>query len=213
MTDNILVGVAWPFPNGSLHLGQIVGAYLPADIFARYQRLAGNRVIMVSGSDQNGTPIVMLAEARGVTPQEIVSLYHNEYLDCWQRLGISWDCYTSTGTQNHIETAQEIFTKLFEKGDLYLETMEPDILRRRGPFFARPIRRRHLPVLRLRWSPRRPVRQLRPLPRPDRSDQPALPPRWLDARATSDGALLPSPQRLQRPGQAMAFDRQGALAP
>lgn len=124
MTENILVGVAWPYPNGSLHLGQIAGAYLPADIFARYQRVAGNRVLMVSGSDQFGTPITVRAEQEGKTPQQVVDHYHAEYLECWQRLGISWDLYTSTGTRNHAETAQDIFLKLYDQGDLYIDTME-----------------------------------------------------------------------------------------
>jgi methionyl-tRNA synthetase len=124
LLEKILIGVGWPFPNGSLHLGQIVGAYLAPDIFARYHRVAGNRVVMVSGTDQNGTPIVVLAEQEGVTPQEIVDRYHKEYLDCWERLGISWDCYTSTGTQNHIETSQEMFLKLYKQGDLYVKETE-----------------------------------------------------------------------------------------
>jgi methionyl-tRNA synthetase len=124
LTEKILIGVGWPFPNGSLHLGQIAGAYLAADIFARYHRAAGNRVVMVSGTDQNGTPIVVRAEQEGVTPQEVVDRYHKEYLDNWERLGISWDLYTSTGTQNHIETSQEMFLKLYNQGDLYVKEME-----------------------------------------------------------------------------------------
>ncbi len=124
MTEKILVGVGWPFPNGSLHLGQIAGAYLAPDIFARYNRTAGNRVVMVSGTDQNGTPIVVRAEQEGVTPEAIVERYHNEYLENWERLGISWDLYTSTGTQNHIDTSQEIFLKLYNQGDLYVKEME-----------------------------------------------------------------------------------------
>lgn len=124
MTETILVGVAWPYPNGSLHLGQIAGAYLPPDIFARYHRVAGNRVAMVSGSDQFGTPIAIRAEQEGKSPQDVVDHYHTEYLDCWERLGISWDLYTTTGTQNHIETAQDIFLKLYEQGDLYTATMD-----------------------------------------------------------------------------------------
>ena len=124
MTEKILIGVAWPFPNGSLHLGQIAGAYLPPDIFARYHRTAGNRVAMVSGTDQNGTPIVVRAEQEGVTPADVVRRFHGEYLDNWERLGISWDLYTSTGTQNHIDTVQEIFLKLYNQGDLYLQEME-----------------------------------------------------------------------------------------
>ena len=124
MTEKILIGVGWPFPNGSLHLGQIAGAYLAPDIFARYNRAAGNRVVMVSGTDQNGTPIVVRAEQEGVTPQEVVERFHNEYLDNWKQLGISWDLYTSTGTQNHIETSQEMFLKLYNQGDLYAREME-----------------------------------------------------------------------------------------
>jgi methionyl-tRNA synthetase len=124
MPETILIGVAWPYPNGSLHLGQIAGAYLPPDIFARYNRIVGNRVAMVSGSDQFGTPIAIRAEQEGKTPQEIVDHFHTEYLDCWKRLGISFDLYTRTGTQNHIDTSQEIFLKLYEQGDLYLDTME-----------------------------------------------------------------------------------------
>ena len=79
---------------------------------------------MVSGTDQNGTPIVVRAEQEGTTPEAVVERFHNEYLDNWERLGISWDLYTSTGTQNHIETAQEMFLKLYEQGDLYLQEME-----------------------------------------------------------------------------------------
>ena len=134
MPENILVGVAWPYPNGSLHLGQIAGAYLPPDIFARYHRVAGNRVLMVSGSDQFGTPITVRAEQEGRTPQDVVDGFHAEYLDCWERLGISWDLYTATGTQNHIETAQEIFSKLLEQGDLYTEWMELTYCTQEGRF-------------------------------------------------------------------------------
>ncbi len=76
MTETIFIGVAWPYANGSLHLGHIAGAYLPADIFARYHRLKGNEVLMVSGSDQHGTPITIRAEQEGSTPQQIVDFYH-----------------------------------------------------------------------------------------------------------------------------------------
>ena len=132
--ENILVGVAWPYPNGSLHLGQIAGAYLPADIFARYNRAAGNRVLMVSGSDQFGTPITVRAEQEGKTPQQVVDFFHAEYEDCWQRLGISWDLYTATGTQNHIETSQDIFLRLLDKGDLYLQTVDLTYCAKEGRF-------------------------------------------------------------------------------
>ena len=71
MTERILVAVAWPYANGSIHLGQVAGAYLPADIFARYHRLKGNQVLMVSGSDAHGTPVTLTAESQGVTPETI----------------------------------------------------------------------------------------------------------------------------------------------
>jgi len=87
----ILVAVAWPYASGSRHLGHLAGAYLPADVFARFQRLAGNRVLMVSGSDIHGTPITVRADAEGVTPVEIADRYHAEFLDAWERLAISWD--------------------------------------------------------------------------------------------------------------------------
>ena len=123
MSETILIGVAWPYANGSLHLGQIAGAYLPADIFARYQRAAGNRVLMVSGSDQHGTPITVRAEQEGTTPQAIVDRYHPEFLDSWQRLGITFDLFTTTGTPNHEATVHELFMRLLQKGYIYKDTM------------------------------------------------------------------------------------------
>ncbi len=123
MNERIFIGVAWPYANGSLHLGQIAGANLPADIFARYHRLRGDEVLMVSGSDQHGTPTTIKAEQERKTPQEIATFYQQEFLDCWQQLGISFDLYTTTGTKNHAEVAQDIFLKLLEKGYLYKDTV------------------------------------------------------------------------------------------
>ncbi|WP_239395431.1 methionine--tRNA ligase [Frankia sp. CiP3] len=112
----VLVAVAWPYANGMPHLGHIAGAYLPADIFARYHRMAGNRVLMVSGSDTHGTPITVRADADGVSPVEIVNRYHPEFLRIWDDLGISFDLFTSTMTDNHREVVQEVFTRLREAG-------------------------------------------------------------------------------------------------
>ena len=116
MSKNILVAVAWPYASGSRHLGHIGGAYLPADIFARYHRVVGNNVLMVSGSDVHGTPITVRADAEGVEPIDIVNKYHNEFLGYWEKLGISWDNYTTTMTDTHIEVVHDIFNKLLEKG-------------------------------------------------------------------------------------------------
>lgn len=116
MTRTILSAVAWPYASGSRHLGHLAGAYLPADIFSRYHRLAGNRVLMVSGSDVHGTPITVRAEEEGVTPQEIVDRYHAEFVEAWDALGIQWELYTSTGTANHHDVTQDLFLRLYENG-------------------------------------------------------------------------------------------------
>lgn len=131
---HILVAVAWPYAQGSLHLGHIAGAYLPPDIFARYHRLAGNRVLMVSGSDVHGTPITVKAEQEGLTPQEIVDRYHPEFLGYWDALGISFDLFTTTGTDNHIRVARDFFTRLLENGHLYRKTTDQFYDETRGQF-------------------------------------------------------------------------------
>lgn len=123
MAETIFVGVAWPYANGSLHLGHIAGAYLPADIFSRYQRARGNRVLMVSGSDQHGTPITIRAEQEGLTPKEVAERYHREFLVSWARLGIDFDLYTGTETQNHQRVVHDVFLRLLEKGHIYRASM------------------------------------------------------------------------------------------
>ena len=123
MRERIFIGVAWPYADGPLHLGHIAGAYLPADIFARYHRARGDEVLMVSGSDQHGTPITIKAEKEGKKPGEIVDKYHQQFLDSWGRLGISFDLFTRTGTANHAEVSQDIFLTLLDKGYIYKATV------------------------------------------------------------------------------------------
>ena len=123
MTERILVAVAWPYANGSMHIGQVAGAYLPADIFARYHRMKGNEVLMVSGTDAHGTPVTLTAEQRGVSPEEIHNQYQSEFKDNWKRLGITFDLFTTTHTQNHQEVAQDIFLTLHRNGYIYKDTM------------------------------------------------------------------------------------------
>jgi methionyl-tRNA synthetase len=123
MSEKIFIGVAWPYANGPLHLGHVAGAYLPADIFARYHRTKGNEVLMVSGSDQHGTPITLKAEQEGKTPGEVVAEFHQRFLNSWQKLGISFDLFTSTGTANHATVAHDIFLTLLNKGYIYKSTM------------------------------------------------------------------------------------------
>ncbi len=119
MSERIFIGVGWPYANGSLHLGHIAGAYLPADIFARYHRLKGNEVLMVSGSDQHGTPITIRAEQEGKPPAEIVARYHRDFQESWKKLGITWDLYTSTGTENHAAVTRDMFQTLLKKNYIY----------------------------------------------------------------------------------------------
>ena len=123
MSEKIFIGVAWPYANGELHLGQIAGAYLPPDIFARYHRAKGNEVLMVSGSDQHGTPITIRAEQEGTTPAEIAGKYHRQFLESWQQMGISFDLFTTTDNSNHTEVAQDIFLTLLKKGYIYKKTV------------------------------------------------------------------------------------------
>lgn len=118
------MAVGWPYANGSLHLGHMAGAYLPADIFARYHRMVGNDVLMVSGSDSHGTPVTVRADAEGRTPQEIVDRFHPEFLRYWQELGISFDIFTSTGTKNHEAVVHDFFNRLLQKGYIYKGTTQ-----------------------------------------------------------------------------------------
>lgn len=130
----ILVAVAWPYASGSRHLGHLAGAYLPADVFARYQRAIGNDVLMVSGSDVHGTPITVRADEEGVSPQEIVDRYHAEILHNWDQLGFSWDLYTTTGTDTHRRVAQDFFLRLLENGYLYRHTTQQFFDEQEGRF-------------------------------------------------------------------------------
>ena len=86
MSERIFIGVAWPYANGPLHMGHIAGCYLAADIFARYHRMRGNDVLMVSGSDAHGTPITVRAEQEGITPEQVLDRYHPQFL----KPGNSW---------------------------------------------------------------------------------------------------------------------------
>lgn len=124
MTENILVAVAWPYASADIHVGNVTGSYLPADIYARFHRLAGNRVLMVSGSDSHGTPITVRADEENQAPEEIYKEYHDKFLKLFQDLGLSYDLYTSTHTENHFHIAQTMFTALRENGYLYKETQE-----------------------------------------------------------------------------------------
>ncbi|WP_251550252.1 methionine--tRNA ligase [Neobacillus muris] len=120
---NIFIGGAWPYANGSLHLGHIA-SLLPGDILARYWRQKGEKVLYVSGSDCNGTPIAIRAKQEGVAPKEIADRCHQEFADNFKRLGFSYDYYTRTDTEHHHQTVQKIFLELLNNGYIYKKWIE-----------------------------------------------------------------------------------------
>ncbi|MFC6651440.1 methionine--tRNA ligase [Paenibacillus rhizoplanae] len=115
---NIFIGGAWPYANGSLHLGRLA-SILPGDILARYHRAKGDAVLYVSGSDCHGTPVAVQAAQEGVSPGEFASRYHEEFADCFRALGFTYDLYTRTDQAHHHRTVQELFLKLLDHGYLY----------------------------------------------------------------------------------------------
>ena len=118
MPRKILVAVAWPYVNGEPHLGHIAGMNVPADIFARFHRIIGNEVVMVSGSDMHGTPTTLKAADEGVSPEVIATRYHEIWSKALEDMSFSYDLYTHTHTDRHREVTQELFTKLKKNGHL-----------------------------------------------------------------------------------------------
>ncbi len=110
---NVLIGGAWPYANGSLHIGHIA-ALLPGDIIARYYRAKGDHVYYVSGSDCHGTPVSIRARQEDKQPEEISDYYHDEFVNCFQRLGFSYDCYTKTSSIEHKNFVSSFHKKLYE---------------------------------------------------------------------------------------------------
>ena len=124
MSEHILVAIAWPYASAKIHAGNVTGSHLPGDICARYHRLVGDRVLMVSGSDSHGTPITVVADGEGKSPREVFEHFHRGFLELFQRLGISYDLFTHTDTENHHRVAQDFFLALLEKEYLYRQVQE-----------------------------------------------------------------------------------------
>ncbi|MEJ6949990.1 methionine--tRNA ligase [Natronospora cellulosivora (SeqCode)] len=120
---SIFIGGAWPSANGSLHLGHIA-SLLPGDILARYYRLKGEDVLYLSGSDCHGTPITLRAKEEGLSPSSISDRYHQEFVECFKRLGFSYDLYTRTDNEFHHQLVQKIFLELLEKGYVFKKEVE-----------------------------------------------------------------------------------------
>lgn len=122
MSKKILVTSALPYANGPLHLGHIAGAYLPADIYVRYQRLRRRDIVYICATDEHGVPITITAEKEGITPQEVVERYHKIIKESFERFGMSFDHFSATHHQIHHKTSQDFFLKLHEKG--YIDKQE-----------------------------------------------------------------------------------------
>ncbi|MDS0137644.1 MULTISPECIES: methionine--tRNA ligase [unclassified Amycolatopsis] len=116
MSTPVLTAVAWPYANGPRHIGHVSGFGVPSDVFSRYQRMAGNRVLMVSGTDEHGTPITVQADKENSTPQETADKYTRQIGTDLQGLGLSYDLFTRTTTGNHAEVTQQIFLALHRNG-------------------------------------------------------------------------------------------------
>jgi methionyl-tRNA synthetase len=119
----ILIGGAWPYANGSLHIGHIA-ALLPADVLARYHRAIGDDVYFVSGSDCHGTPVAIRAKQENKSPQEISDFYHDEFCQCFDKLGFSYDVYTKTSSDEHKTFVKDFHAKMYE-GEFVYESDEP----------------------------------------------------------------------------------------
>ncbi|MCB8922798.1 MAG: methionine--tRNA ligase [Ardenticatenaceae bacterium] len=119
MNEYILVCVAWPYANADIHQGNVTGSYLPADIYARFHRLRGNHVLMVSGSDSHGTPVTVKAEEMGKSVPEVFDYYHGRFLSLFQKMGLAYDLFTHTDTENHFQVSQDMFLSLLDNEYLY----------------------------------------------------------------------------------------------
>ncbi|MFI6578962.1 methionine--tRNA ligase [Nocardiopsis sp. NPDC050513] len=119
---HILTAVAWPYANGPRHIGHVSGFGVPSDVFSRFQRMSGNHVLMVSGTDEHGTPIQVLADQEGVSARELADRYNRIIAEDLVALGLSYDLFTRTSTGNHYSVAQQLFTTLYENGYVFTHT-------------------------------------------------------------------------------------------
>ena len=119
MPENILIAIAWPYANAEIHVGNITGSHLPGDIAARYHRLKGNNVLMISGTDSHGTPVVIAADKEGKPVEEVYKRYHDGFLELFKGWGITYDLFTTTHTENHFKVSQAIFLALQKNGYMF----------------------------------------------------------------------------------------------
>jgi len=112
--QRILIAVAWPYASGPRHLGHVAGFGVPSDITARYHRLRGDQVLMVSGTDEHGTPAMVAADREGLSPREAVDRYSRAIRDDLRKLGLSYDLFTRTTTRNHYRVVQDMSKTVYE---------------------------------------------------------------------------------------------------
>ncbi|MDQ1625544.1 MAG: methionyl-tRNA synthetase [Actinomycetota bacterium] len=122
MPRHILTAVAWPYANGPRHIGHVSGFGVPSDVFSRYMRMAGHQVLMVSGTDEHGTPIQVQADAEGVGTRELADRYNRVIVEDLARLGLTYDLFTRTTTRNHYDVVQEMFRTLYDNGYIVAKT-------------------------------------------------------------------------------------------
>ncbi|WP_454295866.1 methionine--tRNA ligase [Salana multivorans] len=120
--SHILSAVAWPYANGPRHIGHVAGFGVPSDVFSRYMRMAGHDVLMVSGTDEHGTPILVQAEREGVAPQVLADRYNRVIVEDLAQLGLTYDLFTRTTTRNHYAVAQELFRQVHANGYMIEQT-------------------------------------------------------------------------------------------
>lgn len=116
MTKTVLVSVAWPYANGPRHIGHVAGFGVPSDVFARYQRMSGAKVLMISGTDEHGTPLLVQADKEGVSVKDLADRYNRQIVEDLAGLGLSYDLFTRTTTRNHYAVVQELFRGLYANG-------------------------------------------------------------------------------------------------
>ncbi|MFC7345568.1 methionine--tRNA ligase [Chryseobacterium zhengzhouense] len=136
MSNRKMITAALPYANGPVHIGHLAGVYIPADVYARFQRRLGKDVAFICGSDEHGIPITIRAKKEGVTPQDIVDKYHEIIKKSFSDLGISFDEYSRTTSANHRETSQDFFKVLYEKGKFTEELSEQYFDEQAGEFLA-----------------------------------------------------------------------------
>src|SRR5215204_2302460 len=116
MSSRVLTAVAWPYANGPRHIGHVSGFGVPSDVFSRYMRMSGHSVLMISGTDEHGTPILVQAEREGLPPRETADKYNRVIVEELTALGLSYDLFTRTITRNHYAVVQDVFLGLHKNG-------------------------------------------------------------------------------------------------